>query len=52
MLVNDMSNGQKVCYSGHGLNNGSVKVRSLNGPVILKAIILIPTVLIARLSVG
>ena len=40
----DLNNGLKVCYSGHGLNNGIVKVCNLNGSVNRMSGIRIPTV--------
>ena len=42
----DLNNGLKVRYSGHGLNNGIVKVRTSNGSVNQMSSIRIPTVFI------
>ena len=40
----DLNNGLKFRYSGHGLSNGVVKVRNLNGSVIRRVILWILTV--------
>ena len=45
-LYCDLNNGQKVHYSGYGLNNGIVKVRNSNGSVNRMSGILILTVFI------
>ena len=41
----NLSDHQMAHYSGHGLNNGLVKVRNLNGYIIQMSGIRIPTVL-------
>ena len=43
-MYRDLNSGLKFCYSGHGLNNGIVKVHNLNGSVIQMSGIQIPTV--------
>ena len=41
----DLNNRLKLCYSGHGLNNGLVKLCNSNGSVIQRAVIWILTVM-------